>query len=76
MLASIHAYIVPNNVSFHQYADDTQLYCGFKTSDYRNGVKALEECSMAVERWFLCNGMLLNAEKSDAVILSTSQQAS
>ena len=63
-------------VPFHQYADDTQLYCGFKTSDYHNGVKALEDCSTAVEQWFLSNGLLLNAEKSDAVVLSTSQQAS
>ena len=70
------ASVVPQNVSFHQYADDTKLYCGFKTSDYQNGVKALEDCSAAIERWFLCNGLLLNAEKSDAVILSTSQQAS
>ena len=69
------ASVVPQNVSFHQYADDTQLYCGFKTSDYRNGVKALEDCSAAVEQWFLSNGLLLNAEKSDAVVLSTSQQA-
>ena len=72
---SILAYIIPENVFFHRYADETQLYCGFKTSDYRNGVKDLEECSISVERWFLLNGMLLNAEKSDALILSTSQQA-
>ena len=54
------ASVVPQNVSFHQYADDTQLYCGFKTSDYQNGVKALEDCSAAVEQWFLSNGLLRN----------------
>ena len=40
------SFVIPHNVS---YADDTQLYCGFKTSDYPNGVAALEECSASVE---------------------------
>jgi hypothetical protein len=69
------SFVIPQNVSFHQYADDTQLYCGFKTSDYPNGVAALEECSASIEGWFLRNGMLLNADKSDAIVLSTTQQA-
>ena len=64
---SILASVVPHNVCFHHYANDTQLYCGFKTLDYQNGVKALEDCSAATKRWFLSNGLLLNAEKSDAI---------
>ena len=74
-IVRVHFGVVPQNVSFHQYADDPQLYCGFKTSDYQNSVKALKDCSAAVEGWFLCNGLLLNVEKFDAVVISTSQQA-
>ena len=62
-------------MAFHQYADDTQLYCGISTGKFESDIKVLEECSTIVEQWFLHNGMLLNADKSDVVVLSTAQQA-
>ena len=45
------------------------------TANFNNDVKILEECSATMEEWYLRNGMLLNANKSDVVILSTGQQA-
>ena len=38
-------------------------------------IKALEECSTIVEQLFLQNGMLLNIDKLDVVVLSNAQQA-
>ena len=62
---SMPSHFVPDGVAFHQYAYDTQLYCRVSTANFNNDV----------EEWFLRNGMLLNADKSDVDILSTGQQA-
>ena len=67
--------VIPEGILFHQYADDTQLYCAVSVSDFEADVRILEECTKDIEYWFLQNGMLLNADKSDAVLLSTPQQA-
>ena len=67
--------VIPDGVLFHQYADDTQLYCSVSTSNFMADVDILQECTSAIEFWFLTNGMLLNADKSDALMISTSQQA-
>ena len=52
------------------------MYCGISTRNLGTDINDLEKCTAAVERWFLQNGMLLNADKSDVVVLSTAQQAS
>ena len=37
--------------------------------------KAIEECSVLVDsQWFLYKGMILNADKSDIIVLWTAQQ--
>ena len=69
------ASVIPDGVCFHQYADDGQLYCGIKASQFQDDVQILERCTTAIERWFLFNGMLLNADKSDSVVPSTAAQA-
>ena len=69
------ASVIPDGVCFHQYADDVQLYCGIKASQFQDDVRILEQCTTAIERWFLFNGMLLNADKSESVVLSTAVQA-
>ena len=65
------ASIVPHNVSFHQYADKTILWFqNVGLSKQCQGARRLfDHCqTMVSEQWI--------AEKSDAVIISTSQQAS
>jgi hypothetical protein len=67
--------IIPANINFHQYADDTQLYCSVSTADFSDDAVALQDCVSLVAAWFWTNGMLLNADKSEATLFSTIQQA-
>jgi len=62
-------------VSLHQYADDTQLYIALSKSDMNTSVDKLQNCLSTVHLWFSQNGLVINPEKSEAVLLSTSQQA-
>ena len=51
--------IIPDTVKFHQYADDTQLYC-ISTSEFASEVTRLQDCVRDVSDWFLTNCMQLN----------------
>ena len=59
--------IASHDVQFHQYADDTQLYVAVKSE---SDIKKLEECSLAVRDWFTRNGMLLNPDKSEVILVA------
>ena len=63
-------------MSLHQYADDTQLYIALSKSDMSMSVDKLQNCLSTVHLWFSQNGLVINPEKSEAVLLSTSQQRS
>jgi len=56
-----------HGINFHQYADDTQLYVAVKSD---SDIKKLEECTIAVRDWFTENGMLLNPEKSEVLLVA------
>ena len=56
-----------NNVSFHQYADDTQLYIGTNASTLVHQVASIESCTQRVHNWLLNNGLHLNPSKSEAI---------
>jgi len=47
------------NMSYHQYADDTQLYTSVDPTSYCD-ISLLSNCANAVTRWHLENGLLLN----------------
>ena len=47
--------IIPDTVKFHQYADDTQLYCSISTSEFASEVTRLQDCVRDVSDWFLTN---------------------
>ena len=54
-----------HNVSFHFYADDTQLYVSFKSSisgDLSRARYTLEACAV------LCNKLKLNGDKTEMLI--------
>ena len=54
-------------VSFHQYADDTQLYIGTNSSTLTSQIASIESCSQRVHDWLLNNGLHLNPSKSEAI---------
>jgi Reverse transcriptase (RNA-dependent DNA polymerase) len=60
-------------LSYHQYADDTQLYTALNMSTVA-GITTLSTCAGAVTRWHLENGLLLNPIKSEAIITGTRHQ--
>ena len=56
-----------NLISFHQYADDTQLYIGANSSTLASQVASIESCTLRVHNWLLNNGLHLNPSKSEAI---------
>ena len=78
LLFSLYISPVDNVVSahrlhLHQYADDTQLYMAVRPAD-NSPLEAASQCVSNVSRWFLENGMLLNPNKTEAVLLGTRAQ--
>jgi len=59
-------------VRYQQYADDTQLYLSMRAEDAAQGLDTLIACSLAVRDWYLVNHLLLNTDKSEVIVLSTS----
>ena len=56
------------SIQYHQYADDTELYTTVKSPADQT---QLTSCVEEVTRWFLVNGLLLNASKTEARRLSS-----
>ena len=66
--------ITPFGVSFHQIADDTQLYIKIDPADTKHSLNTLDRCSCAVHDWFNHNGLSLNPSKSEILFMGTRQQ--
>ena len=66
--------ITSHGVGYHQYADDTQLFYAISASEIDSKLPIIEECSKAVKRWFLENDLLLNADKSEVMLVGTAAQ--
>jgi len=66
--------IKSDGVSHHQYADDTQLFLAIKASFISADLTKLEfgTFSQSVKGWFAVNYLMLNADKSDVMLMLTS----
>ena len=56
------------NIDFHMYADDTQLY--IPIGNYNSNVYRLEKCITDIKNWMTTNKLKLNSEKTEIIILS------
>ena len=63
------------SVQHHRYADDTQLYTAVRSGGDVESINRLEQYSLAVRNWFLANGILLNPDKSEVLLVGTHAQA-
>jgi len=63
-----------HGVHFHQYADDTQLRLAMSSDTTSDGLSVLAACTAEVRQWYLQNGLQLNPDKSEALIIGTANQ--
>ncbi len=63
-----------HGVSFHFYADDTQLYLPVKATD-PGKLSALLDCITAVKNWMSENFLQLNSIKTEVLVIGSQQMA-
>ena len=63
-----------HQVLLHQYADDTQLFLAMRASTMQTDLLKLEKCTRDVKSWFGENDLLLNADKSEVMVIGTPSQ--
>ena len=63
------------SIDQQQYADDTQLFISLSPSDYMLDLHNFTRCIDSLHIWFCANGMALNPDKSEAILLGTRQRA-
>ena len=63
-----------STVSYHFYADDTQLYISFASKDSVASLSVLSSVLDSVHSWFSSNRLSLNPSKTEFLIIGTRQQ--
>ena len=63
--------IASHGVQYHQYADDTQLRLAMHADNTSDGLSVLAACTSDVKQWYMQNGLQLNPDKSEALIIGT-----
>ena len=56
-------------LGFHQYADDTQIYFAMRSASIQQDLEVLRVFTDRLRCWFLTNGLMLNPDKSEAIIV-------
>jgi Reverse transcriptase (RNA-dependent DNA polymerase) len=63
-----------HEIDYHCYADDTQLYTALDFNHSR--LSKMESCINELQCWFWKNDLLLNPDKSETILLGTTQRLS
>ena len=64
--------VIPDEMHFHFYADDTQLYISFSTNndmELTNSITKIEECLSDIDKWMSINRLKLNKDKTELLYL-------
>jgi hypothetical protein len=68
------ALIQRHDVPYKFYADDLQLFYSFNPTSADTAISKLELCAREIRLWLLHNMLSLNTEKSELLLLGTTQQ--
>jgi len=63
--ADLEDHVAEHGVSFHAFADDTQLYVHCRRDEVTSAVLRLENCIEEVNDWMSANRLKLNADKTE-----------
>jgi len=66
--ADLEDHVAEHGVSFHAFADDTQLYVQCRRDDVMSAVRRLENCIDDVSHWMSANRLNLNADKTPTAL--------
>jgi len=66
--------IASHGVHHHQFADDTQLRLAISADNTAGGISILAAYTADVTLWDMQNGLQLNPDKSEALIIGTTAQ--
>ncbi len=75
----LYAIIRRYDISFHTYADDTQIYISFKNdsqSTEARCIQLLQNCIIDIKSWMADNFLKLNDKKTEVIALGTNCQLS
>ena len=69
----VSAIIEHNNIFYHSYADDTQLYiqCDNNEESVRCAISHLEKCISEICEWMEQNSLKINQDKTEYIIFSS-----
>ena len=59
------------DMSFHTYADDTQIYIAFKPDEADITIQRLEQCITKIRTWMIESKLKLNDDKSEFILISS-----
>ena len=68
-----------HGLTFHLYADDTQLYLAFRPSEEVSrfeAIQRLEACVKDIKLWMTNNLLKLNDDKTEIIVITSSDQVS
>ena len=61
-----------HNVSYHMYADDTQLYLSFLSNDHESielAKSSIEQCVLVIKKCMASNLLKLNVDKTELLVV-------
>ena len=62
------------SIRHHLYADDSQLYISFSSSDSAESLMNLQTCLASVQKWMLSNKLKLNPDKTEFLLIGHERQ--
>ena len=60
-----------NNINYHLYADDTQIWVTCKQSDLPDAVNRLQNCIALIQSWMAHHQLKLNEDKTEFLVISS-----